>query len=754
MIASRRFPIGLSALLLCLAPSPSVLADGCLVPLDGSEKSIKPADFGYEIKVGRSGEDVMIHVLLNPEAARKFNHADLKLTSSANPAGRLEATLGLERDADEGGRIRLVFRSGMVDDGELILWSDPFEQLPVIDRFGGFRISVGTLLANLAKEPTEDEPGEREFPQAEMLPRGTIMRLGEKLALRHDPDDDERGPSPECPLAFSPDGSLLATGNSPALSWDRSVVLWDLKTGLELRRLHAGREVLMALAFSPDGQTLAWGGYGKVHLWDLATGSKRLQLETQEHTNIASLAFSADGNRIAAIGGKLIHLWDASTGQEIRRFSGDGGWARSVAVSSDGQTLAAAFDTSVHVWEIESGRERRQLPQAVANGRVRAVAFSPDGKLLLAVGDNRLQLWDTATWENRLTREFESAVFFSAAFAPDGKTFAACADFSARFWDTDSGREIFTFEPYGQASDFSAFAYSPNGMTFATVDDRGAVLVWDRERLPNYPPAISPDGLPVGRWEIEFANKVVESCEIRSDGTVAVAEPKRNSGGKVATEDGTIVIRFDDDRVERWTPVGRRMVVEHWYPAGEFQRAAPVLGIADLVLMDDGARPKPIDRVERPEAEGANLSVKVQTLEEENRTLRYQIRQRELRLLSYLDKRLQENPEDRTIRLEAAVIAAQLARHVPGNMIVWRVLLTTKTLKDGMTLADAEKLLGPPTSSSDTHVEWYYNQPGLHPDPLNSRLKRSFMAGARHVAPFLRAKVTDEGLYEWQLGRR
>jgi hypothetical protein len=86
--------------------------------------------------------------------------------------------------------------------------------------------------------------------------------------------------------------------------------------------------------------------------------------------------------------------------------------------------------------------------------------------------------------------------------------------------------------------------------------------------------------LPLGLWRIEFTNGVVESCDIQRDGTAVVNEAARSSRGRAAT-DGAVMVRFDDDRIERWTPVGKRYVVEHWFPASQFPPAAPVLGIAE-----------------------------------------------------------------------------------------------------------------------------------------------------------------------------
>ena len=99
---------------------------------------------------------------------------------------------------------------------------------------------------------------------------------------------------------------------------------------------------------------------------------------------------------------------------------------------------------------------------------------------------------------------------------------------------------------------------------------------------PPVPP--QTQGLPqqfVGKWTVSFANAVIEICEVRADGTAHEHEPNRSSDGKVELVDGAIVITFADDRVERWTAVDKRMVVEHWCPAQSYPAGKSVLGIAD-----------------------------------------------------------------------------------------------------------------------------------------------------------------------------
>ena len=92
------------------------------------------------------------------------------------------------------------------------------------------------------------------------------------------------------------------------------------------------------------------------------------------------------------------------------------------------------------------------------------------------------------------------------------------------------------------------------------------------------PPAV---GLPVGKWKVEFANGVKEGYHIGNGGEFNVEQPERRAHGVAEARGGAVVFRSHDDRIERWTPVGNRYVVEHWFPASQVPIATPVLGIAE-----------------------------------------------------------------------------------------------------------------------------------------------------------------------------
>jgi WD40 repeat protein len=107
------------------------------------------------------------------------------------------------------------------------------------------------------------------------------------------------GPGPTADLAFSPDGSVLAAGDSAG-----RIVLWNRSLTDRLGTLVPllGRYVT-ALAFSRDGRTLAEASLGgDIQLWDLTTNRPLgLPLPT-DNDPVLALAFSPDGTTLQASG--------------------------------------------------------------------------------------------------------------------------------------------------------------------------------------------------------------------------------------------------------------------------------------------------------------------------------------------------------------------------------------------------------------------------------------------------------------------
>ncbi|MFQ5935809.1 MAG: protein kinase, partial [Acidiferrobacterales bacterium] len=112
------------------------------------------------------------------------------------------------------------------------------------------------------------------------------------------------------------------------------------------------KDWVYAIAFSPDGKTLASAGYDKtIRLWNVTTGASRRVLRGHGRS-INSVAYSADGKWLAsAADDATVRLWNAATGRTKRKLRGPGYAVYSVAFSPTGSRLAAGGkDRTVFVW--------------------------------------------------------------------------------------------------------------------------------------------------------------------------------------------------------------------------------------------------------------------------------------------------------------------------------------------------------------------------------------------------------------------
>jgi WD40 repeat protein len=200
--------------------------------------------------------------------------------------------------------------------------------------------------------------------------------------------------APAVALAVSPDGGYVAAGADRVAGRDRTLYLFDRQRGAEAGRewFTDGSPSVWALAFSPDGRTLAAGlPRGEVTLFRL-NGTVKARLHNPYA--VRGLAFSADGRTLAALTGPEVRLWDAEAAALRGVLGGERYPVWSAAFTPDGRTLAAGrSDSTVRLWDTAALAERRRFDWRL--GRINAVAVAPDGLTAAAAGMGRdIVIWD------------------------------------------------------------------------------------------------------------------------------------------------------------------------------------------------------------------------------------------------------------------------------------------------------------------------------------------------------------------------
>ena len=291
-------------------------------------------------------------------------------------------------------------------------------------------------------------------------------------------------------VAYSPDGSTLAvSGVNEVLLYD--TVNFELKA-----RLVGKARRIESLTYTADGKVLGIAGgspaqFGEVQFWDTETNTLIKAIRASYDT-VYGLSFSPDASRVAfGCSDQTVRVLSVEDEKELIKFDNHSDWVFGTIFSVDGSHfVSCGRDTALKLVEVDTGSFVDDINSSNKGyGEINTIARHPSKDQVLSAGEDRIpRLYkifreirrDVGNTDFNLIQAYEaqSGTIEGVAFSADGSRFATgSAGGEARIYNVEDGKRLASMQ--GDAVGVFAVSFHPNGTQLATGGFDGKIRIFD-----------------------------------------------------------------------------------------------------------------------------------------------------------------------------------------------------------------------------------------------------------------------------------